>query len=408
MNLWDSNTAFVPDCQINSIIKRIGMKFLKVFTLFLCISLVSCISHAQQRFIVKGTLSDTSLEGSRINFTYFNGTKTIRDTALVTKGSFEITGAIVEPLKATLSIKLKPNPAENIIFPATDYQEFYLDRGENIVNGVNLSTATITNNGISQKEFTKLTHLTTPYTNEKQAVTAVNYSAQRDKDSVLMKQYSLQIERLAATIDSIERNFIQLHPDSYVALHLLKDKASPTKLAHSYDNVKKLFDNFTPQKQQTETGKNLREKLITTEKFAIGKPSADFTMNDTLGKPVSLSSFRGKYVLLDFWASWCMPCRFENVTVVKAHDQFKDKNFTVLSVSLDKPSAKKAWLDAIKKDKLNWTNVAELQSDKNAVAELYGVYSIPMNFLIDPNGVIVAVHLRGEALIHKLEELLGR
>lgn len=131
----------------------------------------------------------------------------------------------------------------------------------------------------------------------------------------------------------------------------------------------------------------------------------DFEQADVNGKMVKLSDFRGKYVFLDFWASWCAPCRMENPNLVKAYNKYKDKNFTILGVSLDKPGAKKEWLDAIKKDGLTWTQVSDLKGWDNVVVGLYGVASVPQSYLIDPDGAIIGMNLRGEALQKKLAEL---
>ncbi|WPU94733.1 TlpA disulfide reductase family protein [Mucilaginibacter sabulilitoris] len=137
-------------------------------------------------------------------------------------------------------------------------------------------------------------------------------------------------------------------------------------------------------------------------KVPIGIKAPDFTQFDVNNKAVSLSSFKGKYVLVDFWASWCMPCRAENPNVVKAYNKYKDKGFTVLGVSLDAQSAKTAWLKAIAADGLTWTQVSDLKGWKNEAAAQYGVSSIPQNFLIDPSGVVVGKNLRGEELNAKL------
>ena len=138
----------------------------------------------------------------------------------------------------------------------------------------------------------------------------------------------------------------------------------------------------------------------------VGKEAPDFGMPDANGKEVKLSSFKGKYVLVDFWASWCGPCRQENPNVVNAYNRFKDKNFTVLGVSLDRPGQKDKWLKAISDDQLTWTNISDLQFWNSPVVSLYGFEGIPFNILVDPQGKVIAEGLRGSGLEGKLEEVL--
>lgn len=140
------------------------------------------------------------------------------------------------------------------------------------------------------------------------------------------------------------------------------------------------------------------------ENVEIGKVAPEFSLPDTAGVSVSLSDYRGKYVLLDFWASWCPPCRKENPNVVNAYQQYKDKNFTVLGISLDQDKDK--WLKAIQDDNLTWGHVSDLKYWDSEIPALYGVRGIPANVLLDPNGVIIAKNLKGEALQEKLKEIL--
>ncbi|HYC28044.1 MAG TPA: TlpA disulfide reductase family protein, partial [Chitinophagaceae bacterium] len=146
------------------------------------------------------------------------------------------------------------------------------------------------------------------------------------------------------------------------------------------------------------------EKKKRAESSWVGKTAPELELPDVNGKPVRLSSFKGKYVLVDFWASWCGPCRLENPSVVEAYNRFKDKNFTILGVSLDRD--KDDWLKAIKDDNLTWTHVSDLQYWNSKAVELYRFDGIPYNVLIDPQGKVVAEGLRGEQLQNKLSQLL--
>ena len=147
-----------------------------------------------------------------------------------------------------------------------------------------------------------------------------------------------------------------------------------------------------------------QQEAIKNKTPQIGSIAPDFTLNDVNGKPISLSKLKGKYVLVDFWASWCGPCRSERPYLVAAQDQFKDKNFTILGVSLD--DNKNDWLEAIKEDKFDWLQVSDLKGMDSPVGDLYGFSAIPYNVLIDPQGKIIATELRGDNLEQKLGEIL--
>lgn len=198
--------------------------------------------------------------------------------------------------------------------------------------------------------------------------------------------------------------FLKSNPGAFVSVLLLPEIA---EFSQNYGLVDSLFNLLSADVKKTPSAKIINERFQKDKRLAVGAIAPDFSQSDVNGKEVKLTDFRGKYVLLDFWASWCGPCRQDNPHVVKIFNQYKDKNFTVLGISLDRPGSKSAWLKAIEDDKLTWTQVSDLNFWKNEVAMMYNVTSIPQNFLLDPEGRIIAKNLRGPQLENALEEILS-
>ena len=229
--------------------------------------------------------------------------------------------------------------------------------------------------------------------------------AAKQNDSEFQKAVEKRYSDAVNEITTILQAFVSGHPNSYISLIALNELVN-SNAGIEMSKIESLYKGLSEPIKKTDLGEALENQIFVKTRTNIGSVAPDFTQNDPNGKPVKLSDFRGKYVLIDFWASWCAPCRQENPNVVKAYAQFKNKNFEILGVSLDNPNAKTAWLNAIEKDKLTWPQVSDLQGWKNQVARLYGVESIPQNFLIDPKGVIIAKNLRGENLIATLSKTL--
>ena len=228
--------------------------------------------------------------------------------------------------------------------------------------------------------------------------------ADKKKDTAFQHALMMKAEKVMKERDTLKYAYIQQNPGSYFSLVALREVAGDDI---DVSKIEPLFKMLSPDLRSSKAGTDFAQKIGAARALSIGAMAPDFMQYDVNGKPVKLSDFRRKYVLLDFWASWCGPCRAENPNVVKAYNKYKDKNFTVLGVSLDQPGKKNAWLAAIKADSLPWVQVSDLKSWNNAAAKLYDVKAIPQNFLIDPTGKIVGKNLRGEALEKRLEELLN-
>ncbi len=222
-------------------------------------------------------------------------------------------------------------------------------------------------------------------------------------DTLLENKYADDNQAYAKKIGESRKSFIKTHPKAFLSLSFLNEEYR----SFGFKTSKSLFNNLSISLKNHSIGKVLKYNIFEGEQIAaINTKAITFTQADTSGKMISLSSFNGKYLLIDFWASWCGPCRAESPNIKIAYDRYQSKGFEVLGVSLD--NDKNAWIKAINKDGLKWTNVSDLQGWKNDVAKKYIVQAVPANYLLDRNGKIIAKNLKGEALIKKLTELFGQ
>jgi peroxiredoxin len=362
-------------------------------------------------FLVWAQDETFSIEGRVVNFKkdakaylmYMSAGKGTVDSAELKDGMFSFSGKVSVPTSAIL--KLSHNETVGRTGESPDSYTLYLDKGKVVLSTKDsIKHAAISGAQLSveyarySKSFAAQTLALAGLDKEWAAG-----SETEKKDGSLAKRLMAKHQPINEEKQKIQKDYIQKNPDSYSCLLALKEIAGSPFEA---EKVEPLFNQLSASVKNSTLGLALAKQISQAKATSIGAMAPDFSQSDVTDKQVKLSDFRGKYVLLDFWASWCGPCRAENPNVVATFHKFKDKNFTVVGVSLDNPGKRESWLDAIGKDKLDWTQLSDLQGWKNAVASLYGVRSIPQNFLIDPTGKIIAKNLRGEDLGAKLSEVL--
>lgn len=351
----------------------------------------SCKSGGGNSYTLKGNIShlkDTVLYLAQQG----NNMMPQMDTIRVKDGKFTFSGKTEKPVFAQIFTADQRSGFPLILEPGTIYIKGDAD---------SMSTGKIDISGTpNNNDLNVIMKIQQGHSHELMALQSAFMQAKMAGDTASSNRAENSFDSIQNVIGVSIQGFIKDHPKSLVSALALQGLMS--ELDDSTLNT--LFSGLDSSVQKSSFGESIGTKLALERKTAIGQIAPDFTMNDTTGKPVSLSSFRGKYVLIDFWASWCGPCRAENPNVVKTYNEYKGKNFTILGVSLDK--TKDAWEKAIKDDHLDWNQVSDLQYWDNAAAQLYGVQAIPANFLLDPQGKIIAKNLRGEDLENELAKVL--
>jgi peroxiredoxin len=373
------------------------MKTLLPFCLLLAVSAQAQTASKtpaapSDQYVIKGQIN--GLTNEYVYLFYPQGDEYVADSVRATNGSFTFKGTIPNP--AVFSVALSKRTSRLPIFMQPGTVTVKADKDS-------ISKGQITGAPLDLLYKQHRRELDAQVGEKLQAIEK-KYSAMKANPSdklpdSLAKQQSREVQAAFGRADSLSQQFIRQHPTSVVSAYLAQAyyEMEPEKL-------EKVYGTLAPQGQQSYYGKRIRTFLDEQAKIGLGRTAPEFSMADTTGKPVALSSLRGKYVLVDFWASWCGPCRKENPNVVAAYQKYHNKGFEILGVSLD--DKKRLWEKAINADNLTWYHVSDLKGWKNEAAGLYSIKAVPTSFLLDKDGKIIAKNLRGEALHKKLAELL--
>ena len=358
---------------------------------FICV-LPTLVFGQTEKYVIKGSIGN--LDAPATVFLVYNNA--IAGKAVLSHGAFTFSGTVDGPTQAYLMLNRTGNSS-----PTNNYTILYLEDGGTIkvasTNDLTEASITGTKNNDARTRYKALMRPLETRDRDLEVKDTTASEAQK-RSPKFLKALEVANMQLEKEKNAANKKFVTENPSSLISLEALYYYA----MYNDYSAVAALYRTLSPMVKSSPGGKSYAETLKQMEHVGVGSIAPDFAMPDTANRLIKLSAFRGKYVLLDFWASWCPICRESAPGVVKAYDTYRNKNFNILSVSLDKPGDRQKWLQAIHHDGLKWTQISDLSFWKSPVVGLYKLTALPQNFLIDPNGKIIARDLDSDELSAKL------
>ena len=362
------------------------------------------LAQAQTPFTctVKGQLGRTITAPAKI---YLSRGFEVIDSATVKNGAFEMKGKASEPVIGDLILR-RNGRLGRLDGPMGDRTRIYLEPGTVTLTSPDSLAHATAKGGPNTNDYVRQGALLEPIFARMRAVgdEAQKLTEAQRQAPGFREQMQARFQALNKEMVQANYAFIKANPNSYASLDaLLGMRGWDTP---QYAVVGPLYEAMSPALKATPQGRDYGNMVQALKDIGVGQPAPVFSQTTPDGKTVSLADYRGKYVLVDFWASWCGPCRAENPAVTKIYNEYKGRSFDILGVSLDVEKSRDKWVKAIQDDHLAWTQVSELKGFESAAAQRYAVRGIPQNFLVGPDGKIVAVNLHGEELRATLAKLI--
>ena len=361
---------------------------------------ISCEKALENQYIITGTAK--GVENGKKMFIELQGEMgqpISKDTAIVENGKFEFKGEVKD---LDIAIVKLENTQQGVAFVFEEGKtEIVFDK-----DSVQKSKISGTYNNEKFQEFNdksqvfgkKMTKFQKDNTEKMQA-------AQQAQDTVVINKVMKDYKVIQEEMNTYSKEFVKNNPKSYISLLLLENFVNNQSM--EAEEIKKAYEKLDKSLLENKHAKNIKKAIDASSAITIGKPAPEFSAPSPEGKMISLKESLGKVTIIDFWASWCKPCRIENPNVVAMYNELHEKGLNIISVSLDKEGDNETWKQAIETDGLTWNHVSNLKYWQDPIAEQYNVKSIPATFILDEKGNIVAKDLRGEELKAKVKELLG-